>query len=372
MEKNPELRFRKKTRQVSAGKLKIGGGAPVSIQSMTNVPTEDTDACIEQIKKLQSAGADLVRLAVRDEKSIEPLGRIINSVSLPLSADIHFNYRLAIAAIEKGIAKIRLNPGNIGDKSRVKEVVKAARERMIPIRIGVNAGSINRKKYSHPTPEALVESALEHIQILEDCDYDQIVVSIKSSSPLDTVRANLMMSKLRDYPIHVGLTEAGYGISSAIQSSAVIGHLLLSGVGDTIRVSMTGDPIEEIIAAKKILEATGDYIPPLKIISCPTCGRTSKDIDLLQMAKDLELRAVAEIFTPDTGRRSHLTAAIMGCEVNGPGEAMDADAGLAGAPDGRMLLFSRGKKLRLVEKEFAIDQLIDELKKIIAEEKARD
>lgn len=359
------IRYRRKSKQIKAGSLLIGGNAPVSIQSMLNVPTENTRACINQIKHLQNAGADLIRLALRNEDALPSLKEIISSSEIPLCADIHFNYRLAISAIDLGIAKIRLNPGNIGSRNKIKEIIKAAEERRVPVRIGVNAGSINRKIYSRPTPGALVDSALDHIKILEDCGYNEIAVSIKSSNPMDTIEANRIMSETRDYPIHAGLTEAGYGITSAIQSSVVIGSLLVNGIGDTIRVSMTGDPADEVFAAKKILETTGDRKPALRIISCPTCGRTSSEKDILDIVKTLEKLNDDELFSSAMKKGIYLTAAVMGCEVNGPGEAAEADCGLAGTADGRFLLFSEGEKIKITSKETAAEELIKELKKRI-------
>lgn len=356
---------RRVSRKIQAGTLSIGGNSPVSVQSMTNIPIEDSERTIAQIKSLESIGADMVRLAIRNEKGIEPLKKIIKSVNIPLVADIHFDYRLAVAAIDAGISKVRINPGNIGDEWKVKEVIKAARERNTPIRIGVNGGSINRKKYSHPTPEALVDSALENIRILEDNDYTNIAVSIKSSDIFATIEANIIMAEIRDYPIHVGLTEAGYGLNCTVQSSIVIGHLLLKGIGDTIRVSMTGDPRDEILVGRKILESIGLRFSPIKIISCPTCGRTAADIDLLKIAEkaDSELHANFEKKLRNENRS--LTVAVMGCEVNGPGEAGEADFGLAGGQNGKMLLFAKGEKIKTVNIADAVDELIKAVKESI-------
>ncbi len=356
---------RRVSKKIQAGTLSIGGDSPVSVQSMTNIPIEDTDRTISQIKSLESIGADIVRLAIRNEKGIEPLKKIIKSVNIPLVADIHFDYRLAVEAIDAGISKVRINPGNIGEEWKVKEVIKAARERNIPIRIGVNGGSINRKKYSHPTPEALVDSALENIRILEDNDYTNIAVSIKSSDIFATIEANIIMAETRDYPIHVGLTEAGYGLNCTVQSSIVIGHLLLKGIGDTIRVSMTGDPRDEILVGRKILESIDLRFSPIKIISCPTCGRTATDIDLLKIAEkaDSELHTNFEKKLRNENRS--LTVAVMGCEVNGPGEASEADFGLAGGQNGKMLLFARGEKIKTVNVSDAVDELIKAVNEFI-------
>ena len=258
---------RKKTRQVRAGSLLIGGGAPVSIQSMTNVPIEDVEGTISQIRALREAGADLVRLAVRKEESAEYLAKIIPAAGIPLCADIHFNHRIALAAIKAGIHKVRINPGNIGDPSRVKEVVRAAKDSGVPIRIGVNGGSIDRRKYHEVTPENLVESALEHVTILEDNGFEDIVVSIKATDVFATIEANKLFSEKRDYPVHIGLTEAGYGIGCAVQSSIVLGHLRRRH-GDTIRVPMTGDPVNEIPVARSS-ETLGMRFQAIRIISCP-------------------------------------------------------------------------------------------------------
>lgn len=350
---------RKKTRQIKAGNLLIGGDATVSVQSMTNLPIQDTAGTIGQIRALEKAGADIVRLAVLNEEAINSFREIVKSVSIPLVADIHFDYRLAIAAIDAGASKIRINPGNIGESWKVKEVVKAASEKKIPIRIGVNGGSINRKKYSHVTPEALVESAMENIHILEDNNYREMAVSIKSSDIFHTIEANRILSDMRDYPIHLGLTEAGFGLSCIVQSSIVIGHLLLQGIGDTIRVSMTGDPVDEIAAGKKILESLSLKYSPLKIISCPTCGRTSPDIDLLAIAQEAEEKILLNYEKILKERNLHITVAVMGCEVNGPGEAKEADFGIAGGRSGSMHIFSKGAVIKKVPASDAVKELLE-------------
>ena len=359
------MRKRKKTKQVTVKDIKIGGDAPVSVQSMTNLPIEDVNGTIDQIIRLENEGADIVRVALRNEDSVEHLKKVIKNVHVPVVADIHFNYRIALKAIDAGINKIRINPGNIGHQSRVKEVVKAALASSIPIRIGVNGGSINRKKYSEVTPENLVESALEHVRILEDNNFDDIVVSIKTSDIFHTMEANRLFSRERDYPIHVGLTEAGYGMASIVQSSFAIGSLLSEGIGDTIRVSITGDPVDEIAVGKKILETVGERPVLVKIISCPTCGRTSRSIDILQIAKDADRECHNRFSKILKEKNRSLSVAIMGCEVNGPGEAMEADVGLAGGYDGYMLLFAKGEKLKKVKVEDAIDSLLIEVEKIL-------
>lgn len=348
--------------------LTIGGGAPVSIQSMTNVPIEDVEATIGQIERLRAAGAELVRLALRNESSLEHLKKIRAAVDMPLSADVHFNHRIALGAIEAGIDKVRINPGNIGDDAKVREVVRAAKERSVPIRIGVNGGSIDRSRYPELNAESLVASAMEHVRILEDNGFHDIVVSIKDSDVRLTVEANRLFAATAPYPLHVGLTEAGYGLSCVVHSSAAIGALLLDGLGDTIRVSMTGDPVEEIAIARKILEAVGLRAAPVRVIACPTCGRTDPSLDLLSIAREAEdeiLRRFGEALAR-SGRG--IVVAVMGCEVNGPGEAAHADAGIAGGRGGHMLLFARGKKLRRIRADGAVDALADEVERIIREE----
>lgn len=349
---------RKKTRKVQIGNVSIGGDSPIIIQSMTNIPIEDVSRNISQIENLKNNGAEIVRLAVRNEKGIKPLTKIVKASPIPLVADIHFDYRLAIAAIDAGISKIRINPGNIGDEYKVKEVVKAASANGIPIRIGVNGGSINRKKYSHVNPESLVDSAMENIKILEDNNFNNIVISIKCSDIFDTIEANKRISELRSYPVHIGLTEAGYGLSCIVQSSIVIGHLLMSGIGDTIRVSMTGDPANEAITGTKILESLNLKYSPVRMISCPTCGRTAEDIDLLVIAQETEKELIQKFSKALNERNEKLTIAVMGCEVNGPGEASEADFGLAGGQNGKMLLFAKGERIKTVPVKDAVSELI--------------
>jgi len=349
---------RNKTRKIQVGNVPIGGDSPVVVQSMTNVPIENIDQNISQIENLKKNGAEIVRLAIRNEKGIEYLSKIIKASPIPLVADIHFDYKLAIAAIDAGISKIRINPGNIGDENRVKEVLKAASANNVPIRIGVNGGSINKKKYSHVTPESLVDSAMENIRILEDNNFSDIVVSIKCSDIFHTVEANRMFSEMRDYPIHIGLTEAGYGLSCIVQSSIVIGHLLMMGIGDTIRVSMTGDPVNEAVTGTKILESLNLKFSPVRIISCPTCGRTAQDIDLLAIAQETERELTQKFGEVLVQKNEKLTVAVMGCEVNGPGEAADADFGLAGGQNGKILLFAKGERIKTVAVNDAVKELI--------------
>lgn len=345
--------------------LSIGGDAPVSIQSMTNVPIENINGTIDQIRRLHNEGADLVRLAVKNEGSISYIKRIREKVHTPLSADIHFNHRIAIKAIEAGIDKIRINPGNIKKRQDLVDIIKAAKEYNVPIRIGVNGGSIDRKKYSSVTTQNLVDSAIQHINILEDNDFFDILVSIKSSDLSQTIEANRVFSTMKDYPLHIGLTEAGFGLNCIVQSSIAIGSLLLQGIGDTIRVSMTGDSVEEIVIARKILESLGMRNPYIRIISCPTCGRTDSSIDILKLAsmieKELKLRFSRILKEMD----KTITVAVMGCEVNGPGEASHADVGVAGGKRGRMILFSKGMKQRTLMTKEVVGSLIEEIEIII-------
>ena len=259
-----------KTRQVKAGSLLIGGGAPISVQTMTKCPIEDVKGTIDQIHRLEKLGVDLVRVALRTEESVDSLRKVIQAVEVPICADIHFNHRIALAAIDAGVKKVRINPGNIGSPDRVREVVRAAMDNEVPVRIGVNGGSVDRKKFCDVTPAALVESAMEHVRLLEDNNFSQIVVSLKSSDLTETIEANRLFAGIRNYPLHIGLTEAGYGLTCVVRSSVAIGSLLLAGIGDTIRVSMTGDPEDEVIAGKKILEAVGARVPAINIISCLT------------------------------------------------------------------------------------------------------
>ena len=336
----------KLTKQINIGGVPVGGGAPIAIQSMTNTDTRDAKATLAQIRALAEAGCDIVRCAVPDKTAAEALREICAGSPIPVVADIHFDYRLALAAIEAGVDKIRLNPGNIGGADRVQAVVKAAKERHLPIRIGVNSGSVEKhilEKFGGPTPEAMVESALYHVKLLNDCDFDDICISIKSSSVPNTMQAYLLASEKTNYPLHLGVTEAGTEYMGTIKSAAGIGGLLALGVGDTIRVSLTDDPVKEVYAAKAILG--------INVVSCPTCGRTR--IDLIGIAKEVERRC-AEIH----GRK--LKVAVMGCVVNGPGEAREADLGIAGG-DGEGLIFRRGEILRKVPQERLVDELMDEI-----------
>ena len=314
------------TRKITVGGVQIGGGAPVSIQSMLNRPNTDVEGCLEQITALKNAGCEIVRLSVLDMEAAESFGKIAEKSPLPLVADIHFDYKLAIAAAEGGASKIRINPGNIGGENRVKAVVDCCKMHHIPIRIGVNGGSLDKtllKKYGHPTPEALVESAFSHIALLEKFRFYDICVSMKSSNVPLMMQAYRLMHEKSDYPLHVGVTETGTEYMGTIKSAMGIGGLLCMGIGDTIRVSLTADPVREVIAAKAILKAAGLRKNGVNLISCPTCGRTK--IDLIGLANRVE-EALQDC-------EKNITVAVMGCIVNGPGEAREADIGIAGGDD---------------------------------------
>ena len=336
---------RRLTRQLEVGKVKVGGTAPIAVQSMTNTKTSDPVATLEQINRLAEAGCDIVRCAVPDMAAAEGLKTIVAESPIPVIADIHFDYKLALAAIEAGVDGLRLNPGNIGGNDRVAAVVEAAKKRNIPIRIGVNAGSLPKdllEKYGHPTPEALVEAAWRHIRILEDMDYKNIKISLKAHDVPLTLAAYRLMASQCDYPLHVGITEAGTVNSGIIKSAVGIGTLLAEGIGDTIRVSLTGDPVREVKVGFEILKSLGlrEYGPTL--ISCPTCGRTQ--INLEKLALEVEKR-LAEISEP-------ITVAVMGCVVNGPGEGKHADIGITGTGD-KVTIFKHGKIVQTVSAESA-------------------
>lgn len=353
---------RKPTRQLRLGKVAIGGGAPVSVQSMTNTKTADIKATIDQVRQLAAAGCDIVRLAVPDMAAAHALAGIKTAVGdIPLVADIHFDYRLALAAIESGVDGLRLNPGNIGDKAQIAAVVTAAKQRGIPIRIGVNAGSLDKTllaKYGgHATAEAMVESALGHVALLTEHNFDAIKISLKANDVPMTIKAYQLMAAAVDFPLHLGITEAGTINSGIIKSAVGIGALLAQGIGDTIRVSLTGDPVEEVRVASEILKALGmrEFGPTL--VSCPTCGRC--EIDLVSVAAAVEDR-LKEIKKP-------LKVAVMGCVVNGPGEAKEADIGIAGGK-GQGLLFKKGEIIARVPEQDLITALIAEIDKLAKEE----
>lgn len=347
---------RRKTRKVKVGNLYIGGDAPITIQSMTNTKTSDVEATVNQIKALEEAGCDIVRVAVPDMEAARAISEIKKQTSIPLVADIHFNYELALKSMENGADKIRINPGNIGSKDRVLKVVSMAKEKGVPIRIGVNSGSLERdllRKYGHVTAEALVESALSHVRILEELDFYDTVISIKASDVLLAYKAYQLIAEKTDYPLHVGITEAGTIYRGTIKSAVGIGSILLSGVGDTIRVSLTGHPVEEIKAAKEILRSLGLYSKGVQFISCPTCGRTQ--IDLISIAQQVE-KALENYEKP-------IKVAVMGCVVNGPGEAREADIGIAGGRN-NAVLFKKGEIIRKVSEENIVEALLEEIKKI--------
>ena len=326
---------RKNTKKIKVGGLEIGGGAAVTVQSMCNTKTWDVEATVAQIKRLRAAGCEIVRLAVPDQRSAEAISAIKEQVDIPLVADIHFDYRLALICAERGIDKIRINPGNIGSEEKVKAVAEACRARNIPIRIGVNAGSLEQRlleKYGHPCPEAMVESARGHAALLNKFGFDDICLSMKSSSVPLTIESYRMASQCFDYPLHLGVTETGTAWNGTIQSAVGIGTLLSEGIGDTIRVSLTADPVEEVKTGIAILKAAGLRKGGVKFVSCPTCGRT--EIDLIGLANQVESLV--------SGLDRDITVAVMGCVVNGPGEAREADYGIAGGKE-KGLLFKKGQ-----------------------------
>ncbi len=357
--------MRRKTRTVQVGNIKLGDSHPIAIQSMTNRPAADFEGTLAQVRALQTAGCDIVRMAVPEEDcaGIFPYLKE-NGITIPLVADIHFDYRIALESIRRGADKIRINPGNIGAKERVYEVATACREKGLPIRIGVNGGSLDKKllqKYGAPTPEALAESALTQAEMLEDCGFSDIVISIKSSSVVGTVRAAELVAEASDYPLHLGVTEAGDEYSGLVKNAAGMGALLVCGIGDTIRVSLTADPVNEIKAGREILRSLGLYEKgSIDIVSCPTCGRTK--IDLIGLGRAFKER-VQDIDT----RGKVIKVAIMGCVVNGPGEAREADFGIAGG-DGYAVLFKNGETVRRVEQDEIIDTLLFETYKALEKE----
>ena len=344
---------REETKVVQIGNCKIGGGNPIAIQSMTNTKTEDVEATVAQILALEAAGCDIIRCAVPTMEAAEALTEIKKRIHIPLVADIHFDYRLAIAAIEHGADKIRINPGNIGDVSRVREVVEKAKEYNVPIRVGVNSGSLEKhlvEKYGGVTAEGIVESALDKVRMIEEMGYDNLVVSIKSSDVMMCVKAHELSAEQCPYPLHVGITESGTILSGNIKSSVGLGIILYEGIGDTIRVSLTGDPLEEIKSAKLILKTLGLRKGGIEVVSCPTCGRTK--IDLIGLANQVE-NMVADI-------PLDIKVAVMGCVVNGPGEAKEADIGIAGGI-GEGLLIKKGEIVKKVKEEELLDTLRNEL-----------
>lgn len=345
--------FRDKTKEIRIGNVKIGGGNPVAIQSMTNTKTEDVDSTVSQILRLEAAGCDIIRCAVPTMEAAKALKEIKKQIHIPLVADIHFDYRLAVAAIENGADKIRINPGNIGAKERVRAVVDKAKEYGVPIRVGVNSGSLEKpllEKYGGVTAEGIVESAMDKVHMIEEMGYDNLVVSIKSSDVLMCVRAHELIAENCLYPLHVGITESGTVYSGNVKSSVGLGIILHEGIGDTIRVSLTGDPAEEVRTAKLILKTLGLRKGGIEVVSCPTCGRTK--IDLIGLANEVE-KMVADI-------PLDIKVAVMGCVVNGPGEAREADIGIAGGI-GEGLLIKKGEVIRKVREEELLDTLREEL-----------
>ena len=345
--------IRKQTREVKIGNVTIGGNYPVAIQSMCNTDTRDIEKTVAQILELERAGCQIVRVAVPDMEAAKAVGEIKKRISIPLVADIHYDYLLALTVMDLGVDKVRINPGNIGEEKRIQAVIEKAKQKKIPIRIGVTSGSLERdllQKYGNVTPEALVESALRHVRILEKYQFYDIVVSIKASSVPFSIEAYSLLSEKIDYPIHVGITEAGTIYSGSIKSAVGIGSILSKGIGDTIRVSLTGNPVEEIKVAKEILKSMGMLQQGIELISCPTCGRTQ--IDLISIANEVEKRC-QEI-------HKNLKVAVMGCAVNGPGEAREADIGIAGGK-GEGLLFKKGKIIKKVPEAELVEELIKEI-----------
>lgn len=347
------MAYRDHTKVIEIGGVKIGGGNPIAIQSMTNTRTEDVEATVAQILRLEEAGCEIIRSTCPTKEAAEAIGQIVKRIHIPLVADIHFDYRMAIAAIENGADAIRINPGNIGGPDRIKAVVDCAREHHVPMRVGVNSGSLELdlvKKYGGVTPEGLVESALDKVHMVEQDGYDQIVISIKSSDVLTCVKAHELLAEQTDYPLHVGITEAGTLYGGTIKSSVGLGIILYEGIGDTIRVSLSGDPVEEVRCARQILRDLKLRKGGVEVTSCPTCGRTK--IDLIGLANQVEQMVRKYPY--------NIKVAVMGCAVNGPGEAKEADIGIAGG-DGEGLLIKKGKVVRKVPEDQLLAVLQDEL-----------
>ena len=353
----PFSETRKKTRQIRVGDIPIGGDAPIAVQSMTNTDTRDVSATVHQIERLSEAGCEIVRLAIPDEEAVTAFGVIRKKVGVPLIADIHFDHRLALGVLEAGADGLRINPGNIGTQKAVEKVVKAAREREAPIRIGVNGGSLHRDilaKFGGPTPEAMVESAMEHIRFLESMEFGLMKISLKSSHVKNTIRAYELLSERVDYPLHLGVTEAGGLIAGTVKSAIGIGYLLAEGIGDTFRVSLTRDPVEEVRVAYEILRSLELRSRGPEIISCPTCGRC--EINLFSLVEQVE-KALS-------GMTASPKIAIMGCVVNGPGEAREADVGIAGGR-GQGILFKKGQVVRKIPEDQLAEVLIQEVRQLV-------
>jgi (E)-4-hydroxy-3-methylbut-2-enyl-diphosphate synthase len=347
---------RRKTKKIKVGNLYIGGNAPVSVQSMLNKPAHDIEASVAQAVELEEAGCQIIRGAIPDMEAVKLIPALKEAVKAPIVADIHFDYRLAIESVAAGVDKVRINPGNIGSDDRVKAVVDACKSRNIPIRIGVNSGSVEKEilaKYGSPTPEAMAESAMYHASLLEKFDFDDIVISIKSSNVENMIRAYEIVAEKCSYPLHLGVTEAGTARMGLIKSSVGIGSLLMHGIGDTIRVSLTDDPVNEVYAGLDILKALGLKSDSVQIVSCPTCGRTK--IDLIKVANEVE-NALKDC-------HKKIKVAVMGCVVNGPGEAREADIGIAGG-DGCAILFKKGKIIRKIDEKDIVKELLLEIDKM--------
>lgn len=359
-ESSKPLSPRRKSRKIKLGPLFVGGDAPITVQSMTTADTRDLQATIDQCRHLQAAGADIVRLAVPDDEAADNLAKIVKSVTIPLIADIHFNYHLALRAIDAGIAGVRLNPGNIGGQKRVREVARAAKAASVPIRIGVNGGSLEKElleKYGYPAPEAMVDSAVRHIRMLEDEDFFDIKVSLKASDVPTMVRAYRLAAETFDYPLHLGVTEAGTLLQGAVKSSAGIGVLLAEGIGDTLRISLTADPAEEVKVGTMLLKSLGLRSGGMTLVSCPTCGRCSVDMISATQRIEKALEGITE----------EVHVAVMGCEVNGPGEAREADIGVAYGHNNVGLLFKKGKIVMRTAADRLEAALVDEVQKFIQE-----
>lgn len=350
---------RKPTKKVQVGSLFIGGDAPISIQSMTKTDTRDILKTVHQIKKLEEAGCEIIRCAVPDMEAAEALAAIKKNINLPLVADIHFDYRLALKAIESGVDKVRLNPGNIGDESRIKKVVEKAKERGVAIRIGVNSGSLEKdllEKYEGVTPEAMVESALRHIALLESLHFESIVVSLKTSDIDRTLQSYRFLSEKVSYPLHIGLTESGSQFAGSIRSAVGLGILLSEGIGDTLRISLTADPVQEVKVGKEILRSFGHKRNGVILVSCPICGRCNIDMEKITLEIEQGLEKV----------QKPLKIAIMGCAVNGPGEAKEADLGITGGK-GEALIYKKGEILRKVQEEKLVKEFLKEVRRMLAE-----
>jgi len=353
---------RRKSKKVMIKGVGVGGDSPITVQSMTNTKTYDIENTVNQILALEEAGCDIIRVAVPDMASAQAISKIKEQIHIPIVADVHFDYRLAIESIKHGADGLRINPGNIGDAEKVRKVVDAAKSFEVPIRIGVNSGSLEKdllKKYGGPTPEAMVESALRHVEILEDMNFNQIVISLKSSDVLSSINSYKLIAQKVDYPLHLGITEAGTLLTGTIKSSVGLGILLYEGIGDTIRVSLTGDPLDEVRVGLEILKSLNLRQHGVNFISCPTCGRTQ--INLIEIAKEVQEK-LASIKKP-------LKVAVMGCIVNGPGEAKEADIGIAGG-NKRVAIFKKGEIIKTVQEEDAVSELMREINNMINEEKS--